>query len=108
MNQKEIITLIKTQKAWESDALVKAIQEKAKKSINIKFCHIGGYELLKDGTKTTTCKSLSAIQDVLEDVEIDYDNTITDPIALAKSVENEWAYAWNDGGGSGWIEFNQE
>lgn len=108
MNQQEIIKLIKTQKTWESDSLIKAIKEQAKKSINVKLCYIGGYELMKDGTKTKLCKSLEDIQDILEDFEIDYDNTITDPIALAMSVQQEWAESWNDGGGRGWIEFNQD
>ena len=75
------------------------------KIMKIRFCHIGGYECLRDGTQTEICRSLSDVQCVLEDYEIEYDKTIKDPIKLAESIEDEWADRFDDGGGSGWIEF---
>lgn len=105
MEETEIINIIKTKDNWESNDLIKVIKEHNKNQINIKFCHIGGYELLRNGTKTETCKSLKDIQDILDDWEVDYDINITDPVKLAESVVDEWANSWDDGGGSGWIEF---
>ena len=67
-------------------------------------CQIGGYELLRDGTKTTTCKSLKSIQELLDEWSIEYDAAIKDPLALAVSVRANWSASWDDGGGSAWIE----
>lgn len=105
MEQKEIIKIIKTKESWKSKDLINLIKSKDKKQIKIKFCHIGGYECLKDGTITNICKSLQDIKDVLDDYEIEYDETITDPIKLVKSIEDDWSDTWDDGGGSGWIVF---
>jgi len=103
MTQTEIIKIIKTKDNWDSNDLIKTIESQARKEV--KFCHISGYESLTSGTKTNICKSLKDIQNLLNMYEIDYDKTITDPIKLAKSIENEWIEMHDDGGGSGWIEF---
>lgn len=105
MEQDDIIKIIKKKDNWDSKELIKTIKEKDKKQVKIKFCYIGGYECLKDGTQTEICKSLKEVQDLLEDIEIDFDKNIKDPIELAKSIESEWIERYNDGGGSGWIEF---
>lgn len=105
MEQNEIIKIIKTKDKWESKELIEFIKLQDKKQVKIKFCHIGGYECLRDGTKTEICKSLSEIQGLLEEWEIEFDETIKDPIKLAESVEDEWGERFDDGGGSGWIEF---
>jgi hypothetical protein len=104
MEQNEITKIIKGQSTWKSVELIKVIKEKSKKQVNIKFCYIGGYELLRDGTKTTTCKSLKSIQDLLDEWSIEYDAAIKDPLALAVSVRANWSACWDDGGGSAWIE----
>ena len=105
MEQDEIIKIIKSKDSWESKELIKTIKTEAKKQVKISFCHIGGYELLRDGTKTEECTSLSEVQGLLEEWEIEFDKTIKDPIKLAESIEDEWSESWNDGGGSGWIEY---
>jgi len=113
MKQKDIIKLIKSKENWVSEDLIKTIESQdvvkrikspEEKRIKIKFCHISGYEGLRDGTKTEVCKSLKDIQDLLNDWEIDFDETIKDPIELVDSIENAWADKFDDGGGSGWIE----
>lgn len=106
MNQNEIIAIIQTKESWDSKSLIDVIKDIDKKQINIDFCYIGGYELLTDGTKTKTCKSLKDIQILLDDFEVEYDETISDPYQLAESVRCEWKETWNDGGGSGWIKLN--
>lgn len=76
----------------------------------VKFCHIGGYELLRDGTSTEECTSFQEALDILEDwgVELsvdpkDYsDETLTD---FLDAIEDDWNERFNDGGGSGWIEY---
>jgi hypothetical protein len=105
MEQKEIIKIIKTKDSWDSKDLIKLIKSQDKKQIKIKFCHIGGYECLKDGTKTDICKSLQDVKDILDAYEIEYDENITNPIKLVESIEEEWSDSWDDGGGSGWIEY---
>lgn len=105
METKDIIKIIKTKDNWESKELIELIKEKDKKQIRIEFCHIGGYELMKDGTETFICKSLKEIQRFLDDEEIEYDKTIKDPIKLVKSIEKEWSDIWDDGGGRGWITY---
>jgi predicted RNA-binding protein with EMAP domain len=105
METKEIIKIIKTKKNWESKELIELIKSTEQKHIRIEFCHIGGYELMRDGTQTEVCKSLKEIQCFLDGEEIEYDKTIKDPIKLVKSIEKEWAEIWDDGGGRGWIEY---
>jgi len=105
MEQKEIIKIIKTKDNWDSTDLIKEIKSQDKKMIKIKFCRIGGYECLKEGTKSEICKSLKDVQSILEDWNIEYDESIKDPIKLVKSIEAEWSDKFDDGGGSGWIEY---
>lgn len=105
METKEIIKIIKTQKEWDSKELIKKIKEAEKNEIHIEFHHIGGYELLRDGTQTDVCKSLKDIQTPLKGYDIEFDEEITDPYKLVESVDVEWEERWNDGGGSGWIEY---
>ena len=79
-------------------------------SLEITFYHIGGYELLRDGTQEETCSSFEEVLELLEDYEIelpvnpnDYsEETITDFLDAIKST---WRERFNDGGGSGWIEY---
>jgi hypothetical protein len=105
MEQKQIIEIIKTKDNWESQELIKTIESQDKRQILIDFCYINGYECLRNGTQTKTCESLSDIQNLLNDYDIEFDREIEDPIKLAESIEGEWAERFNDGGGSGWIEF---
>lgn len=105
MDQKEIIKIIKTKESWISKDLIKEIKNQDKAKIKIKFCHISGYECLRDGTKTDICESLKDIQSVLYEYDIEYDDTITDPYKLVESIESEWTDRFDDGGGSGWIEY---
>ena len=71
----------------------------------VKFFHISGYECLSDGTQKDTAFDLKGVKGILEDYEIEYDETITDYLELAQSVEGAWAERFDDGGGSGWIEY---
>lgn len=79
-------------------------------SVLVKFCHIGGYELLRDGTQTEECTSFQEALEILEDFEVelsvdpkDYsEETFTD---FLDAIEEDWAERFNDGGGSGWIEY---
>lgn len=105
MEQKKIIKLIKTKDNWNSNELINLIKSEDKKQVKITFCRIGGYELLKDGTKKEKCKSLEDVQDVLSEWDFEYDKAITDPYKLVKSIEKEWEDMFDDGGGSGWIEY---
>ncbi len=105
MEQKDIIKIIKSKDVWNSNELIETIVSEDKKQINIKFCHIGGYESLSDGTQTEICKSLKDVQDLLKEWDIEYDKDIKDPIELSKSVINIWEERFNDGGGSGWITY---
>ena len=102
----KIINLINEKKNWNSVDLVYSIRKMIEKEIEIKFKYIGGYELLRDGTKTTVCTSLGDVQAFLDSFDIEYDESITDPIELAESVEYEWNEYYNDGGGSSWIEYS--
>ena len=78
--------------------------------ILVKFCHIGGYELLRDGTNIEECTSFKEALEILEDwgVELsvnpeDYsDETFTD---FLDAIEDDWNERFDDGGGSGWIEY---
>lgn len=79
-------------------------------SLEITFCHIGGYELLRDGTREETCSSFEGVLNLLEDWEIelpvnpdDYsEETITD---FLDAIEPAWHERFNDGGGSAWITY---
>mgnify|MGYP003644409939 CR=1 FL=1 len=105
MEQKAIIRIIKSKDNWDSKELVAAIKAEEKKVVRIKFCRIGGYESLRDGTQTEVCKSLEDVQNLLDDWDIEYDETITDPYKLADSIELKWEDMFDDGGGSGWIKY---
>lgn len=72
---------------------------------SVKLYWIGGYELLRDGTQMVEVKSLKQLQDELESMEMEFDNSISDMVELAKSIEEEWEYRYDDGGGRGWIEY---
>ena len=89
---------------WTTEDLLNII-DKLKPKCKITFFHIGGYELLRDGTKEETCDSLKEVQNLLEENELEYDTSLTDPIKLAKSVESQWEERYDDGGGSAWIEY---
>jgi hypothetical protein len=104
MKTKEIIKIINRQDNWESTELVKLIKSESKKQIKITFAHIGGYELLRDGTQKDVCTTLEQVQCVLRNSDIEIDETITDPYKLVKEYGDEWAEGYDDGGGSGWIE----
>ena len=75
-------------------------------SKSITLYHIGGYELLRDGTQKEKVKSLEELQESLNGVELTFDSSITDMDVLADSIEEAWANMYDDGGGSGWIERN--
>lgn len=105
MEMKEIIKIIKTKENWNSEELINEIKIQDKKIIRVDFCHIGGYELMRDGTRIETCNSLNEIQDLLKEYGIDFDETIKDPIKLVKSILKKWKERWDDGGGSGWIDY---
>lgn len=105
MEQEEIIKIIKTKENWSSKDLIDLIKKETKKKIKIIFYHIGGYECLRDGTKEDVCNSLEEIQNVLNDHDIEYDTTITNPYVLVESIKKEWIEMHDDGGGSGWIDY---
>ena len=67
--------------------------------------HIGGYELLRDGTQSETFTDVQSLREYLEDYEISYDKSITSLWKLAESAEAGWEESKDDGGGSGWIEY---
>jgi hypothetical protein len=79
-------------------------------SLEIKFCHIGGYELLRDGTQEEICTSFEEVLELLHDYEIELpfnidnysEETITEFLDVIKPV---WRERFNDGGGRGWIEY---
>lgn len=101
---KALKKIIKTKQEWTSKELLNIIDNLTPKC-KVTFFHIGGYELLKDGTKKEVLNSLEEIQDFLYESDIDYNKSITDPQKLASSVSEEWEEMCDDGGGSGWIEF---
>jgi len=105
MEHNEIIKIINRKVNWESKELVKLIKSESENQIKISFCHIGGYELLKDGTKTEICTSLEQVQGMLYNSDIEFDESIKDPYILADKYGDEWGEGYNDGGGSGWIEW---
>lgn len=105
MKQKEIIEIIQTKDVWESTELVDLIKEKDKNKVLIKFYHIGGAELLRDGTQLDVCRSLKEVHFLLEDLEIEYDETITDVYKLVEEIRDLWEDIHNCDGGSGWIEY---
>jgi len=70
----------------------------------VSLCHIGGYELLRDGTQTDTFDDIDDLRVFLDDNEIEYDEDIEDLQELADSIEDQWQERYDDGGGSGWIE----
>lgn len=79
-------------------------------SLEITFYHINGYELLRDGTRKETCSSFEEVLELLDEYGIeppvdpnDYsEETITD---FLDAIELAWHERFNDGGGSGWIEY---
>jgi len=111
----------------EYEKAVKFLESKnqvANKMKSVQFFHIGGYELLRDGTqksgKMYTCKE---VIDFIEDIELTlcYQpkseklegeklledlKTYSDLYSLAKRIEPLFKYLKDDGGGSGWIEYN--
>ncbi len=66
---------------------------------------IGGYELTRDGTKKEEFFDVDSLQEHLDDCEIEFSSDITSLTKLAESVEREWEVYNDDGGGSGWIEY---
>lgn len=68
------------------------------------FNYIGGYECMKDGTKSKTLHTLEEVQDHLDDFDIEYDRSISDVKKLVESVIEEWEEMFDDGGGRGWID----
>lgn len=79
-------------------------------SLEITFCHIGGYELLRDGTQVEICTSFEEVLELLDNYGIelpvnpeDYsDENIGD---FLDAIEDDWNEHFDDGGGSGWIEY---
>lgn len=69
------------------------------------FCHIGGYELLRDGTHWEEVDyAIDSVLAHIEGYEIELDKEYNDIEELLEVVEILWAERFNDGGGSGWIE----
>ena len=104
-NLKRLRMSINTKDNWTTKELNAMIDRMIPK-IKIIFAHIGGYELLRDGTQEEEINSMKALKELLEDVEFEYDENIKDPVELAKSIESQWEDRYDDGGGSGWIEYN--
>lgn len=79
-------------------------------SLEITFCHIGGYELLRDGTQVEICTSFEEVLELLDNYGIelpvnpeDYSHeNIGDFLEV---IEPIWDERYSDGGGSGWIEY---
>ncbi len=70
----------------------------------VTFYHIGGYELLRDGTQEESFDDVEDLKEFLNDLEFVFDGDIEDIYELAESVEDAWAARYDDGGGSGWIK----
>jgi len=104
MEMKEIIEIIKKKERWDSTYLIEIIESEEKKQTRYEFCRIGGYELMRDGTKTDVCTTIEEVQYLLEEYGIDFDKNIDDIGELVKSISEAWEERFDDGGGSGWIE----
>lgn len=70
------------------------------------FYKIGGYELLKDGTREiATVESIDEAKEVLDDWGIEYPTKKYYELAdFIEDIEPLWESSFKDGGGSGWIE----
>jgi len=104
MNIEKLKQKINTQPQWATLELIDLIDSMTPK-YTINFMYIGGYELLRDGTIIETAHSIKDIHSILDNYEVNYDETITDPYTLVDSVKAVWAKRHNNGGGSGWIEY---
>ena len=91
---------IKTKEVVE---LKSKLEEDSKEEVIL--CHIGGYELLRDGTLYDSYNDINLLKEELDSWEIEYDNSINNITELAESIEEQWEDLWDDGGGSGWIEY---
>lgn len=105
MELRELIKIIKTKDNWNTTELIEVLEQCGKNKIEINFCWIGGYECMKDGTKSHICRNLLEVQEFLDDHDIEYDDRITNPHELVDSIECDWEEMKNDGGGRGWIEY---
>ena len=73
------------------------------------LCHIGGYELLRDGTRKETVRTAQELVDLLKDHEclpILKDALDTSNTDFINTLEASWNARYDDGGGSGWFEEN--
>lgn len=99
------------------DEKIKSSLENVQKQFNIKLCHIGGYELMRDGTQTEQATSLeeffyhfftfceySEYNDVIDEIALNLDKL--SGIQLYQKLENIWQDRFDDGGGNGWFELD--
>lgn len=115
------LNLTEEQEEFVNNQLLSKEQKSKKEIFKIDLCHIGGYELLRDGTKIDTCKSLNDFfETFFEYCDYDENEKIYDTIVelinedeftdseLFKKLENIWKDEWNEGGGSGWFEVTKD
>jgi hypothetical protein len=75
--------------------------------MSVTMCRIGGYELLRDGTREDgPFFDIEKLKDYLDDWGIEYTDIPKDVYELAEEIESQWSDKFDDGGGSGWIEYN--
>lgn len=80
-----------------------------------KLEHLGGYEMMRDGTRTDECKSHNDMFKVLESYEVlyykmskkvfyDYINNLKSDKEAYKFIEKAWSDRHDDGGGWGRVD----
>jgi hypothetical protein len=111
MKLEQVKELIRTKEQWDSEELLRQIRAyKAPKSITLFY--IQGYECLRDGTQEgSSAASIEEFLSIWEVDESELDLTIDPEITdlhkyVKKYFEPYWEEIYNDGGGSGWIEYN--
>lgn len=100
----KIREVILQQNTWRSEDLIKTI-ELIEEPVVITFCHIGGYELLRDGTREEEIRTYAELKEFCDENELTYDKKINDMVELAEYIESEWEERYEDGGGLSWIEW---
>jgi len=81
-----------------------------------KLIHLGGNEMMRDGTKTVKVKSHKRALEVFDEYEVFYEtpkqefqtvvNALVSDTAAFKFLEDAWSERFNDGGGWGELECN--
>lgn len=93
------------------DTLIHRVQSTSKDTLLWEFKHLGGYELMRDGTQIETCSSHIEALDTLNLYEVLYDipkhvyleivNDLKSDQEAFNFIEANWSKRFNDGGGWG-------